>query len=223
MTALLVLLTFIVFLLIDYFQEKRRAVRPAVEVAQKVIPEPRLLPELVAGFALPENFRYHPGHTWALGESPKLVRVGLDDFAARLIGKVDRIKLPQRGQWVRQGQRIWTIERNGSKVEMASPIEGIVTDVNEAVAENPNLARRDPYGDGWLVTVHAPDAKTNFRNLLGGILARRWMEEAARRLRSRMPALAGAVAQDGGLAVEDLLAHLPEQAWAELTREFFLI
>ena len=220
MTVLLVLATFIILLLIDYFysrrlteQEEPRAVRPE---------SPPLLLSFVGGFRLPEHLRYHPGHTWALSESPNLVRVGLDDFAARLIGKAERIQLPQRGQWVRQGQKILTVQKDGGRVDMVSPIEGIVTDINQAVAQDPSLANRDPYGDGWLVTVQAPDVPTNFRNLLSGAVARKWMEEAAARLRSRLPALAGAVAQDGGVAVDDLASHLPAHDWSELAREFFL-
>ncbi len=48
---------------------------------------PRLTPSLVGGFSVPDNLRYHPGHTWALSESPNLVRIGIDDFASKLIGK----------------------------------------------------------------------------------------------------------------------------------------
>jgi glycine cleavage system H lipoate-binding protein len=146
----------------------------------------------------------------------------MDDFAGKLIGKADRITLPQRGQWIRQGQRMLTIERNGMTFEMVSPIEGSVSNVNEALAEDPNLARSDPYGEGWLLAVQAPDARTSFRNLLGGNLARKWMEEAAARLRSRMPQMAGALAQDGGLAVDDLSTQLPERDLQEMTHEFFL-
>lgn len=223
MTVLLVLLTFVLFLTVDYFYSKRPAVRPAMEV-QPAMSLARTAPQpsIVSGFQVPENLRYHPGHTWALNESPKLVRIGFDDFAARLVGKVERIVLPQRGQWVRQGQKVWTVERNGSKVEMVSPVEGVVTEINEAAAKDPELARRDPYGDGWLLTVESPDAKLNFRNLLSGDLARWWMEEAATRLRKHMPMAAGAVAQDGGVAVYDLTTYLHDQDWAEITREFFL-
>ena len=77
-------------------------------------------------------------------------------------------------------------------------------------------------GVTWLVTVQAPDSKLNFRNLLSGTLARLWTEDSALRLRSRMPALAGALAQDGGVALDDLTAHMPNQDWAEVTKEFFL-
>jgi glycine cleavage system H protein len=222
MTVILVLLTFAIFLLIDYVRGQKQAIKQPVLQAIARDAAPRIVPALVAGFQVPENLRYHTGHTWALSESRDLVRVGMDDFASKLIGRVESIALPQRGRWVRQGQKIWTIVRDGKSVDMLSPIEGTVSDVNEAVVKNPELARRDPYGEGWLLTVQAPDAKINFRNLLGGALARFWTENAALRLQQRMPALAGALAQDGGVAVDDLTAHMPDEDWASLTREFFL-
>ncbi|HUK53809.1 MAG TPA: glycine cleavage system protein H [Candidatus Binatia bacterium] len=220
MTVILVLLTFAIFLTIDYLRQEK----PATQTVQaKAEPAPRLLPSYVAGFELPANVRYHPGHTWALAESPNLVRVGLDDFAARLIGKMDHMDLPKRGQWIRQGQKLATIFRDGAKTELVSPVEGEVTQVNEAALSEPALAAREPYGKGWLVSVFSPDAQTGFRNLLGGNLARSWMAEASARLFARMPAMAGAVAQDGGLAVHDLTAQMPDVQWAEITREFFLM
>ena len=223
MTVILVLSTFIVFLLLDHFLSRRPAVRVATQPVLRATSEAaRLQPALVGGFQVPENLRYHPGHTWALSESPTLVRIGLDDFASKLIGKVDRVTLPQRGQWVRQGQKIWTVYRDGAHVDMVSPIEGSVADINEAVVQDPEKARRDPYGEGWMVTVQSPDAKTNFRNLLSGALARWWTEEAGNRLQRRMPALAGALAQDGGVAMDNLTAHMPEKDWADVARDFFL-
>ncbi len=226
MTVILVLSTFVVFLLIDHFFSRKTVVvkmeQPATQPVRAATAIPRLQPSVVGGFQVPENLRYHPGHTWALSESPSLVRIGIDDFAAKLIGKVEHINLPQRGQWVRQGQRIWTMSRNGVKIDMVSPIEGSVADINEAALRDPEMARKDPYGEGWLVTVQSPDAKTNFRNLLGGALARWWTEEAAGRLQRRLPGMAVAMAQDGGTAVDDLSAEIPEQDWPEVAREFFL-
>jgi len=223
MTVILVLLTFGLFLGIDYARSRKQMQKQVVMQVADREAAPRMVPAMVAGFQVPENLRYHAGHTWAVSESHDLVRVGMDDFASKLVGKVESIALPQRGRWVRQGQKVWTVYHDGKSVDMVSPIEGTISDVNDAVAANPELARKDPYGDGWLVTVQAPDTKTNFRNLLGGVLARVWMEESATRLRSRMPvAMASALAQDGGVAVDDLTAHLPEQDWTTLTREFFL-
>src|SRR5271165_6476268 len=117
MTVLLVLFTFTTFLLIDYFRSRRAAV-PVLQVApaKSDTIAPRLQPALVAGFAVPENLRYHPGHTWALSESTNLVRVGMDDFASKLTGKIEKVTLPQRGQWVRQGQKLCTIYHDDAVV-----------------------------------------------------------------------------------------------------------
>src|SRR5579885_1490106 len=222
MTVLLVLLTFVTFLLIDHFHSRKQVVlQPATRPAKREAP-PRLAPSLAGGFQVPEKLRFHPGHTWALSESPSLVRIGLDEFASKLTGRVERISLPQRGQWIRQGQKVWTLHRDGAAVDMVSPIEGSVADINEAVVQNPELALKDPYGEGWLVTVQSPDAKTNFRNLLGGALARWWTEESASRLQRRMPMMAGALAQDGGIAMENLAGELPNDEWEKIAKEFFL-
>ncbi len=224
MTVLLVLFTFAAFLLVDHFYSRKRVtVRPAMEVAPGTREfVPRLQPNLVGGFHVPDNLRYHPGHTWALAESPTLVRVGLDDFASRLVGHITQINLPQRGQWIRQGQKLCTIHRDGVAVDMVSPIEGSVTDVNDSLLQKPELAQRDPYNEGWFITVQSPDAKINFRNLLGGALARWWTEESAGRLQRQMPMFAGALAQDGGVAVDNLTDQIPDKEWSAIAKEFFL-
>lgn len=223
MSVILVLLMFAIFLTIDYLRERKHAPKTAVQAEPKALAPPRIQPSFVSGFQVPENLRYHPGHTWALQESPALVRVGMDDFAARLIGTCEEVLLPKRGQWIRQGQKLATIIRGGKKAELVSPIEGEVTRVNDAVGTDASLPCRDPYGEGWLITVMSPDAPTSFRNLLGGLLARSWMAEAANRLRAWIPAMAGAVAQDGGVAVNDLAAQVPNETWSQLTHEFLLL
>lgn len=221
MTVVLVLLTFVTFLLIDHFFSKKTAVQPAVQVSA-AINTPAIGPSLPGGFSVPERLRYHPGHTWAQSESPSLVRVGMDQFAAKLAGKIERVLLPQRGQWIRQGQKLCTLYRDGASVDMLSPIEGSVADINEELLRDPKNATADPYGEGWLVTVQSPDAKTNFRNLLGGALARWWTEESAVRLQRKMPGLLPALAQDGGEVVEDVTSQLANQDWEVLAKEFFL-
>ena len=224
MTVLLVLATFAVLLAIDYIRKGKPAQEPVVRQQRDIISIPKLSPIYVSGFEMRDKLRYHPGHTWALSESPTMVRVGLDDFAARLMGKAEGLVLPKRGQWIRQGQKFATLLREGKKADLVSPIEGEITDVNEAALRDPSLPGRDPYGEGWLITVMSPDMKINFRNVLNGTLARHWMKEAADKLRLRIPAMAmaGAVAQDGGVALADLSGQIPVEEWAEVAHEFFL-
>jgi hypothetical protein len=107
---------------------------------------------------------------------------------------------------------------------MVSPIEGSVADVNDELVKNPTLLNKDPYGEGWMVTVQSPDAKTNFRNLMGGALARWWTEESSSRLMKKLPGTMGALAlaQDGGVAANDLTSSLTDDKVVEIAKEFFL-
>ena len=220
MTVILVLGTFVVFIALDYVLNRNKAVHTvpvaAVEGATAAAGE------FVTGFQTPGNLSYHPGHSWLMQERKNMVRVGADHFAAALAGKIEKIELPKPGQWIRQGQKIVALLRNGERVEMVSPTEGEVMTVNEQVVQNPTLLREDPYGKGWLLAVHVPDEESTVRNLVPKSLVREWMRESVERLYARQPQLAGAVAADGGAPAEDLLAEVPGVNWKEVAGEFFL-
>ena len=222
MIALLVILTFLAAVLIDHLLNRNPIPIQLAEAPQEAAPRPRLVPAVVAGFALPDNLRYHPGHTWAVSESKDLVRVGIDDFAAKIGGALTRIDVPERGQWIRQGQKIIAMHHDGRELDLVSPVEGTIVDVNRKALDNPALAKSDPYGDGWLLTVNSPDAPTNFRNLLGGTLARRWMDDAASRLRAFVMPTPALVAQDGGVVVDSVVDQLPDTDWESMKKELFL-
>lgn len=221
MTVILVILTFAVFIVIDLVLNRNKA--PAV-VAATAHPEPATAAagEQVGGFAVPAHVHYHPGHTWLSRERKNVNRVGADSFAAALAGPVDRIDLPKPGVWVRQGQKAITFFRNGEKVEMVSPVEGEVIEVNSDVLANPALMREDPYGAGWLMTVFAPDEEGPSRNLLPANLVPAWMRAAVDRLYEFQPQLAGVTSADGGLPVNDPLTVMGVEVWKKAAKEFYL-
>jgi glycine cleavage system H lipoate-binding protein len=218
MTVLLVLATFLAFALVDFLLNRKKALQLAPEPAAAAVPER----SYIDGFLVPENLRYHPGHTWVLQERRQLVRVGMDEFAAALAGSIEKIELPKPGTWIRQGQKIVAVTRNGERAELVSPIEGEVAGVNEDLAADPSVLRNDPYGRGWLLTVSVPDEESTFRNLLPAGMVVAWMRDAMRRLYALQPQLAGAAAADGGRPVHDLLAGVPAVSWTAVTKEFFL-
>lgn len=220
MTVVLVLFTFLVFILVDYILARRKAAQP--QAAPVKVPSRVLDPSYVEGFLVPESLQYHPGHSWAMRERKQLLRVGVDEFGAALMGRIDRIEVPKPGIWIRQGQKAFSFFRDGEKTEVLSPTEGEVIEVNQDVLKDPSLLRKDPYGAGWLMMVHVPDEETVSRNLIPRNMLRDWMRDAVERLYARQPQLAGAVAADGGRPAEDLFAALPDQSWKELTGEFFL-
>ena len=156
MTVILMLAMFAIFLTIDYLRHRKDVPHTAQGREEAAALSPRGLPSFIAGFELPDNRRYHPGHTWALQESPTLVRVGIDDFGARLAGKLDGLVLPKRGQWLRQGQKFATIIRDSQRTDLVSPIEGEVTNVNEALNTSPEQVNKDAHG-AWMIKITLKD------------------------------------------------------------------
>jgi glycine cleavage system H protein len=221
MTVILVLATFLVFIVLDYALNRRKALNTATALAPKAVPA-MFGGDYVGGFLVPAGVSYHSGHTWLVRERKNVVRMGADEFAAALVGKVEHVELPKPGQWIRQGQKVLSFYRHGEKTEMVSPTEGEVMEINAEVVKNPGTLRQDPYGKGWLVTVHVPDEESTGRNLVPKSLVREWMRDSVERLYARQPVLAGAVAADGGRPADDLLAALPDANWKEVTGEFFL-
>ena len=223
MVPLLVLGTFLIFILLDWLLSRNKLTQPIMAMApSRAHALPRVDPEHVEGFLVPDKLAYHPGHSWLAHERRNLVRVGADEFAAALAGSLEKIELPKPGQWIRQGQKAWSLIRNGEKAEMVSPTEGEIVEVNQELLRDPSLLRRDPYGRGWVATVDVPDEESTTRNLVPAGLVRTWMRDAVSRLYARQPQLAGAVAADGGRPAEDLLAGMPEANWKEVAGEFFL-
>ncbi len=220
MTVLLVLATFLTFVVLDYILNRRK-VMATVPVERPAVAA-KLSGDYVEGFHAPAHLSYHSGHSWLVRERRNVVRFGADEFAAALVGKIEKIELPRPGQWIRQGQKVLAFYRNGEKAEMVSPTEGEVMEINAEVLNNPALLRQDPYGKGWLVSVHVPDEENTGRNMVPKGLIQEWMRDAAQRLYAQQPSLAGAVAADGGRPAEDLLSGLPGADWKEVTGEFFL-
>ncbi len=223
MTVLLVLTTFAVFLMVDYFLTRRQPVQVAVAEAHVPAVAPlKLEPAWVAGFQLPEALHYHRGHTWALPEDDGTVRVGLDDFGRRLLGSANGIQTPEPGAWLSQGERGAAVRVDGREAELVSPIEGEVVMVNPELGARPQLVTDDPYGRGWLFKVRPSNLSSNLRNLMSGSLARRFTEDSREALDMRLMALSGSVLQDGGEPVADFALHLPTEEWRRLVGEFLL-
>ncbi len=221
MTILFVLLTFLVIISITYYT---RHGQPVATQKPTVFANP-VAPPMARdyGFEIPKGYCFHPGHTWVLDEGRQNARVGLDSFAANLLGKVDRIEIAGLNRWVRQGQKIMTVTKEGKTVEMVSPIEGVVIAVNPEVQRDPNLATKDPYKDGWVCVVKAPDLMTNVNNLVRGSFVGAWMQNSLRRLTAMTAQMAGATAQDGGLPVPGLLGKVDESTQRAIVKEFFLM
>ena len=208
----------VLLLFIPFWRLVCRPARAIYEATENIVPA------FSEWFRLAEDkVYYHQGHSWARPESGNVVSVGMDDFARKLVGKVDAIKLPQVGTKLAQGETGWSLLAGSKAIEMLSPVDGEIIAINESLLKSPESIGQDPYGKSWLMKVRAPKISANLSNLLSGGLARKWMEEVRQSLLARMNYNLGTLSQDGGVPVDGIARSLDRDKWDEIVKEYFLI
>jgi glycine cleavage system H lipoate-binding protein len=193
--------------------------QPAPE--QRVV-GPSSRPRLATWFGLPDAFLLHRGHTWAVPEGNGIFKVGMDDFAHRLIGEPTSFQLPKPGTRLAQGEIGWQVAVNGSRIDLLSPVNGRVIAVNSSAVQSPTSAMEDPYGAGWLMRVKVPSARATLRNLLPSRLARAWIEESREQLNALVGGELGPVLQDGGVPVNGFARAVAGDDWPEIATQLLL-
>ena len=206
------------FLLFWRFTSPRREAEVVVAATA-----PGWADQLAGFFQLPANLFFHPGHTWVRLDGGDRVTIGMSDFAQKLVGPLGRVKLPELGALLVQGEPALTLETGGAAVPMLAPIDGRVVAINPALASSSDVVKESPYEDGWLMQVQSSRLAANLKNLLSGTLARRWMDTVCETLGAQMaPAELGKVYLDGGHLVDGLARSLSHDGWDRVAREFFL-
>ena len=173
-------------------------------------------------FKLAEGLFYHQGHSWVMPEEGDVAKVGIDDFAQKLLGKPTSIVLPRIGAQVNQGAKGWQLKVDSKLFDVLSPVDGEVLAVNEEAVKSPELIGNDPYGEGWLIKVRVPKLNSQLKNLISGKLAIAWMEETVSTMRKKITGDPGMVLQDGGTPVQGFAKNISPGNWEDIANEFLL-
>ena len=219
MSILFVLLMFLLVISVRSFVEPKSL--PALEPENMAKPQPPLV-KREYGFEIPQGYCFHLGHTWVMKEDADDARVGVDQFVTNLLGKIDHIDVCGANRWVRQGQKLISLTCHGTTVDLVSPVEGVVMAINNDALNEPSLVASDPYQNGWIAVVRAPDLKMNERNLIQGSMVAPWMQNNLTRLNSMLSGPSPALAQDGGGPVSGLLTRLTPELRERVVKEFLL-
>ena len=104
----------------------------------------------------PEDNRYAKSHEYVHLEG-EIGTIGITDYAQKELGDVVFGELPQVGSELEAADELGSIESVKAVSELFSPVSGVVVEINEALAEKPELINTDPYGDGWMIRVKVSD------------------------------------------------------------------
>lgn len=98
---------------------------------------------------VPEELSYTAEHEWIAELDDGRLKIGITDYAQDQLGDVVYVDLPTAGAEVAAGAVVAEVESTKSVSEIYAPISGTIDDVNEALADSPDLVNADPYGAGW--------------------------------------------------------------------------
>ena len=174
----------------------------------------------VKGFDIADGYYFHTGHTWTSIDSGGFIRIGLDDFSFKVLGGPDAFDLPLIGQELNQNRVGWGLKRKENMADILSPLNGVITEVNNSIRKSSDIAKNDPYGDGWLFTLHNSDIKGIVQDLMTGNESVEWLGEEVTTLENMIEKVTGPLSADGGLLKADVYGNLPALGWQNLTRTF---
>ena len=176
-----------------------------------------------AGFDVARDYYYHHGHTWARVEYGGRVRIGVDDFAMRMLGPQDTIELPGLGESIRQNRPQAELRRGSHSAEAMSPVDGKVLAINTRITGKADTVNASPYGDGWLMVIQPNNLRKNLKNLLFGTESLAWMDDEGTRLATMLSDESGyQLAATGGEVIRDIYGSIPNLDWNRLVQEFMV-
>jgi CheY-like chemotaxis protein len=175
-------------------------------------------------FGLPGGVFISAGHVWASVTTPGMVRLGLDDFARKMIGRIDAIELPPKGALVRKGERLFSIRQGGRVAMLNAPISGKVQDVNVDLPQHLDWLERRPYEQGWVCSMKPEHLADELGQLKIGEHAAAWYQAEIVRLQQLLGAGQGdaqapAAPRPGGLA-EGQLEGADDATWDRFAQAF---
>lgn len=169
----------------------------------------------VKGFTLREDFYYLPNHIWVKVEG-ETMKIGIDDFAARLIGKIEKVNLPDN-DFISKGDECWRLGSNRRNVKMSLSLPAKIIEKNDLVQSDPSIVRKDPYKRGWLLKIKSSG---EMGDMLKSSKAADWLEKEFEKLHQEYEESIGITIADGGELVDNLYERLSDEEWSDLVKRF---
>ena len=99
---------------------------------------------------IPEDLKYTKEHEWIKIEG-KIATIGITEYAQSELGDIVFVEMPSKGSQFSKDDTIGTIEAVKTVADIYSPINGIISEINQDIESNPELINSDPYSSGWII------------------------------------------------------------------------
>lgn len=133
-------------------------------------------------FSIPGGVFISPGHCWAALDPDGQVHVGIDDFARKIIGKVDALDLPNLGMEVKKGQLLFSVKQGTISIPFNAPLSGKVVQTNKALNDDLERLEINPYDQNWFCKIEASHLDEELKDLKIGQAAIEFYNEDIKQL-----------------------------------------
>ncbi len=99
------------------------------------------------------DLKFTKDHEWLRLDAGGAATVGITDHAQNALGDVVFVDLPEAGRTVAAGEAVAVVESVKAASDVYAPIAGTITEVNEALRDNPALINSAPTGEGWFFRI----------------------------------------------------------------------
>jgi glycine cleavage system H protein len=106
---------------------------------------------------VPADLKYAKSHEW-VRVSGDVATIGITDHAQHELTDVVFVELPTVGRKVKAGEACAVVESVKTASDIYSPVSGDITEVNQALSDQPGLVNTDPYGNGWFYKIKLSNA-----------------------------------------------------------------
>ncbi|MDP2733403.1 MAG: glycine cleavage system protein GcvH [Hoeflea sp.] len=101
--------------------------------------------------------KFTEDHEWLKIEGD-VATVGITEHAAEQLGDLVFVELPETGAKLDKGGTAATVESVKAASDVYCPLAGEITEVNQAIVDDPSLVNSDPAGAGWFFKLKLDDA-----------------------------------------------------------------
>jgi glycine cleavage system H lipoate-binding protein len=172
-------------------------------------------------FAIPGGVLVSAGHCWASLAQDGTANIGVDDFARKLLGRVDAIELPEVGMSVKAGQGLFTLRQGNRQVQFHAPLSGKVASVNRELRRDPGMFGDYPYGKNWICVIAGEDLDAELPGLKIGKSAVAFFQDEIERFRAFLQKQSGGEVADSATFCIGALEKLDDGHWDAAVKEFF--
>jgi glycine cleavage system H lipoate-binding protein len=171
----------------------------------------------------PGGLFFDRSHTWTYMEKDGQVRIGIDSFLQELTGSVTRVIMRQPGEQIKRNEYFLTLIQNGKRLQIKSPVTGIIREQNEQVLKKASLLNTEPYDSGWLLLVEPLNWVTELKTFFLGPRYSDWLKREGIRVKEFFSSLLkqedakhqALVLQDGGEIKPGVLEQFGPEVWEE--------